>query len=153
MAVPIEFPSTTKHIALPLLFSGQAQKEFFINQSLVVLDALLLRGVDNSFSAPPADPTEGQCFRVTAEATDEWVGHEDDIAVCVAGAWHFIVPKNGMRVFDRTAGTQLHFRDGWQTAIEPVVPSTGSTVDAEARTALAELIEALRKVGIFPSAS
>ncbi|MHA7820400.1 MAG: DUF2793 domain-containing protein [Erythrobacter sp.] len=149
MALPIEFPSTTKHFSLPMLFSGQAQKEFFINQSFVVIDALLQHGVIDSLETPPSDASEGQCFRILANATGDWAGHDDELVVRVANAWHFVLPLEGMRVFDRNAAAMLHYNAGWQAATEPTVPDTGSTVDAEARTVLTELIEALRKIGIF----
>lgn len=149
MAVPLVFQSTTDCASLPLLFPGQAQKEFFVNQSLVVIDALLQQGVSESRTVPPADPSEGQCFRILSGAGEEWAGHEHEIAVSVADAWHFVAPAAGMRFFDRGAGVFLHYDGGWQTATEPAVPDTGTTVDAEVRAALGELIEALRKVGIF----
>lgn len=153
MAVPLEFPSTTKNFSLPMLFSGQAQKEFFINQSLVVIDALLQRGVNDSLVAPPSDPEEGQCFRIKGGAADDWAGHDDELAVRVAGSWHFVLPLDGMCIFDRGAGAILYFNAGWQTATEPSAPSTGSTVDTEVRAALSELIEALRNVGIFANSA
>lgn len=129
--------------------SGQAQKEFFINQALAVVDALLQRGVSGSFAAPPTEAIEGQCFRVSANATGDWVGRSDDLAVHLGGAWHFVSPQEGMTIFDRGAGALLHFNAGWQVASEPTVPSSGTTIDTEVRIALSELIEALRNIGIF----
>lgn len=114
-----------------------------------MIDTLLQHGVSESLVAPPADPSEGQCFRILAGASGDWTGHEHELAVSVAGAWHYVPSVAGMRLFDREAGVLLHYDNGWQTATEPAVPDTGSTVDAEVRAALGELIEALRKVGIF----
>ena len=53
MSDPIAFPSTTPSIGLPLLIPGQAQKEFFVNQALCLLDALHMRAVTASQPAPP----------------------------------------------------------------------------------------------------
>lgn len=149
MALPISFPSTTSNFALPLIFTGQAQREFTLNQSLIIIDALLQGGVTASQSTPPASADEGECFRVTAPAANDWIGHEDKIAIRVGGAWHFAVPGKGLRLFDRATGKTIHHDAGWQTASAPAAPSGGSVIDAEAREQLSDLIEELRKIGIF----
>lgn len=47
---------------------GQAQKEFYVNQSLAILDALAPRAVVASHSQPPADSVENACYPVTGPA-------------------------------------------------------------------------------------
>lgn len=149
MANPIAFPSTTAHISLPLLFSGQAQKEPFINHAFSTIDALLTGVVDDSLTTPPASPVEGSRYRVLANGTDEWQGHDDEIAIHVGGAWEFVPPHEGMSLFDTTARTSFFFASGWHAAIEPSLPTGGSVIDSEARAALSLLIEALQTAGIF----
>jgi hypothetical protein len=56
-----------------------------------------------------------------------------------------------MRVFDKSTGQVLLFRGGWQRPAAPTAPSSGAVVDAEARTAIADLVTALIEAGIFPS--
>ena len=153
MTTPISFPSTSSNFSLPLLFAGQAQKEFSLNQSLSIIDALLLQSVDASASVPPAGPADGAKYRVQAGASGDWSGHDDDIAIQIGGAWHFVAPKNGMNLFDREAENTLHYNSGWKSAAEPTAPSGGATVDSEARAAIVELIEALRNLGVFPATS
>ena len=150
MAVPISFPSTTARFGLPLLFSGQAQKEFSINQAFAMVDSLLQSSILESVDTPPPSPTEGDCYRVVAPATGDWLDHEDDIAVSLGGAWQFVRPQPGMRVYDVAEGAILHYESEWKRAEEPALPSGGSVIDAEARQAIAELMEALRKIGVFP---
>ena len=152
MTAPISFPSTTKHVSLPLLFAGQAQKEFFINESLSVIDALLPSIVAGSLAAPPAQSEEGSIFRITAGATLEWAGHDDELAIQIGGEWRFVTPFEGMTVFDQTNGVLLHFRSGWQSASSPNEPSGGAVIDTEARQMLSELVNSLRMLGVFPSA-
>ena len=149
MQPPVSFPSTTPRLSLPLLFAGQAQKEFFLNQAFSVIDAQASGTCLASLSTPPADPVEGACYRITAPASEEWTGHEDQLALRIAQSWHYIEPADGMRVFDRTAGVLLVFGTQWRSAEAPALPQAGSTIDTEARETIASLIEELRKIGIF----
>jgi len=149
MTAAIEFPSTTPHFALPLLFSGQAQKEFYINQAISVIDSMLQGGVSDSLSTPPANPSEGEAFRVLPSSTGVWAQREDQLAIWIGGSWHYVQPALGMMIFDRAASTMLYFKAGWQNASEPAVPVGGTTVDNEARAAVSDLISALKTMGIF----
>lgn len=148
MAEPIAFPSTTTNLSLPLLFSGQAQKEFSLNHALTVIDVMMQRTVDQSLASPPTSPADGSSFRILANPDGEWTGHADEIALWIGGSWHFAQAVDGMAIFDRTANQSLRFFGGWNAAIEPTIPSGGSIVDTEARATLVELIEALRAYGI-----
>ena len=127
---------------------GQAQKEFYVNQALTILDALEQRTVAGSMSQPPANAGEGACYRVTAPASDQWSGHTDHIAIRISESWHFVVPAEGMMMFDRAAGYWLCFRAAWENAPALGVPSGGTVIDVEARAALAQLIAGLRSIGL-----
>lgn len=150
MSNPITFSSATPNTGLPLLIAGQAQKEFFVNQALSVLDALQPQAVNASQPLPPLDADEGDCFRVTAPAVQAWDGCEDHLAIRIGGGWHFVSPRSGMHVFDRTANQTLFFLSGWQIATTPIIPATGTVIDVEARTAIDQVIAALRDIGILP---
>jgi len=149
MSNPISFPSTTVNYSLPLLFSGQAQKEFSLNQMVALVDALLHKSVDDSLSSPPTNPDESSVYRVTGDAIDAWVGKENQIAIWLGGAWHFISPKAGMQLFDRQAETLLHYDTAWVSATEPAAASGGTVIDTEARQMLVSIVEALRIYGVF----
>ena len=56
-----------------------------------------------------------------------------------------------MRLFDRSTGQLLLFRDGWQRPAAPTISGSGEVIDVEARTAIANLVTALIDAGIFPS--
>lgn len=150
MAEPISFPSTTVNISLPLLFSGQAQKEFFLNQALAMLDAVIVWSVEDTMDAPPPNTQEGHCYLVSSNASGDWQGHDDEIAVRIGGAWQFISPVNGMDVFDRTLGQKLFFRTSWEAAAVPQEPTGGAVVDNEARAAIVEILNSLQNLGILP---
>ena len=51
-----------------------------------------------------------------------------------------------MRILDRSTGQERFYRAGWEVPNVPASPTGGSTVDAEARTAIDGLIAALRQV-------
>jgi len=153
MSDPIALASSTPALGLPLLYAGQAQKEFFVNEALCLLDALYARAVNASQSAPPAGAADGACYRVTATATGAWAGQEERLAVHVAGAWRFVAPAEGMVVFDRATGRFVIFRSHWQPA-EPVsVPAGGTVIDVEVRAALSALIGALQTMGVLAAPS
>lgn len=149
MANSIAFPSTTAHLGLPLLFTGQAQKEPFINHTITAIDALLTGVIDASLTSPPSGPVEGSRYRVLANGTDDWLGHDDEIAIHLGGAWQFIGPHEGMKIFDSAARTSYFYASEWQAAAEPSPASGGNVIDTEARAALTGLIDALRTAGIF----
>lgn len=151
MADPIFFPSTTVNFALPLLFSGQAQKEFTLNQALAAIDALLAGVVEASLDQPPIDPAEGECYRIAAQASGEWADHSDEIAARIGNGWHFVTPREGMEVFDRSLGIRMIFRGQWQSALAPAVPQGGAVIDTEARATLAQLVEVLQQMGTLPA--
>lgn len=151
MSDPIAYPSVTPVIGLPLLVAGQAQKEFFVNQALCLLDALHQRAVTASQPAPPptSSAQEGECYRVTAPAAGVWSDHEDEIAILIGGDWHFVAPQEGMQVFDRSGGQLVVYRSRWEHAGLPAGPTGGTVIDAEARAVIASLIHALQAIGVL----
>lgn len=133
------------------MLSGQSQKEFYVNEAHGLADALLHAACEGEATDPPATPVEGQAWLVGASATGDWAGEDGKLASYQAGNWLFATPNDGMRLFDRSTGQVLLFRGGWQRPSAPAAPSGGTTIDAEARTAIADLIGALTAAGFFPS--
>lgn len=77
-------------------------------------------------------------------------GWEDGaIAYRQGGGWLFIAPRDGMRVFDRSAGQVRLYDGGWIAPSTPASPSGGTVVDTGARAAIAALVSALQSAGIF----
>ena len=150
MAEPITFSSSTARINLPLLFSGQAQKEFFVNQALAIIDTLNGNTVSAVLAAPPLDPVEGSCYLVGASPTDDWIDRSDQLACRIGDSWHYIDPVEGMEIFDQASGQKVVYSSEWSRAVEPTEPSGGSVVDVEARSAIVELIAALSVAGVLP---
>jgi hypothetical protein len=150
MTDPISFTSTSPRFSLPLLFVGQSQKEFTINEALARADALLHCAIESQLATPPATPAEGGCWLVATGATGDWAGHAGEIACREAGAWLFVTPRDGIRILNKATGQQMFYRTGWQAPSTPAAPSGGTTIDTQARTAINALIAALKTSGILP---
>lgn len=149
MADPISFTSTSPRFELPFLFAGQSQKEFYVNQAHALTDALLHTVVQGVANGPPTNPAAGECWIVGDTPTGLWAGRAASIAAFEAGTWLYISPHDGMQVYDKAAGQRASFADGWQHAGSVGVPSGGATVDAQARTAIGQLVTALVSAGIL----
>lgn len=98
----------TTHLALPYIDAAQAQKHVTHNEALQRLDALVqLSVIARGQSAPPASPTEGERYLVGAGASGAFAGKDFQIAVRLAGAWTFLVPRAGWSVY--VAAERLSF--------------------------------------------
>lgn len=51
--------------------------------------------LDRDLTTPPASPTNGDRYIIPAGATGAWSGKTNQIAVRIAGAWEYHVPKVG----------------------------------------------------------
>lgn len=150
MTDPISFTSASPRFSLPRLFAGQAQKEFFVNEANARIDILLHPLVKGVADTPPASPVEGDCWLIGSAPTGHWQAHGGELAGFQGGNWLFVAPVEGMAVYDTAAGKIRRFANGgWNTPPQVPVPNGGTTIDAEARTAIAGLIAALTSAGIL----
>ncbi|GEN99689.1 hypothetical protein NSE01_15220 [Novosphingobium sediminis] len=150
MTDPLSFSSASPRFALPMLFSGQSQKEVIVNEALLAADVLLHPAIEAVLSAPPAAPTNGQCWLVGAGATGAFAGQSSRIAAWSEGGWRFIAPREGTRAYDVAAAAYRIFAGGnWQLAPAPAAPTGGSVIDSQARTAIAAIITTLRSAGVL----
>lgn len=116
--------SETAILGLPLLAPAQAQKHVTVNEALGRIDALAQLVIrTQSLTAPPAAPAEGDCHAVPVGATGLWAGQEGRLAICRAGGWDFIAPRNGWRGFILELGQEAVFAGGaWQTGVMAASP-------------------------------
>ena len=149
MSHPIAFETATPRLALPLLFAGQAQKEFTVNEALTRADIALHCTVEDEVAAPPSAPQPGQAWLVATSPSGVFVGHTAAIAGFTAGGWRFIAPRPGLQVYDRASACFRHYTNAWQRCVAPATPSGGATIDQEARAAIGNLLEKLVSAGIL----
>ena len=153
MPEPFALGSTSPRHGLPYLHPGQTQKEFFVNEALARLDALVQPTVLDERPLPPADPQAGDAYLVAAGAQGDWQGEDGAIAVHQGTHWLFQQPLPGASVRRLDTGQVSIYAGspagGWTTASEPAEPTGGTTIDSQARAAIAALITALRHSGIF----
>lgn len=160
----------TPRWSLPLLAAGQAQKELYHNEALILIDALLHGQAESAdLGAPPADPAIGRCWIVATGASGAWAGQEGSIACWSEGGWRFIAPRAGLEIGLAGSGRRLRYDgaqwregmtrpDGLYVSDQRVVgtrqvaipaPSGGATIDAEARGAIAAILTAVRAHGLI----
>ncbi|MEM8825882.1 MAG: DUF2793 domain-containing protein, partial [Pseudomonadota bacterium] len=86
----------TARLGLPLLASGQAQKEVTHNEALTRLDRWTHPRVESRReTTPPASPDAGAAWIVAADATGDWAGRDGDIAEW-DGVWRYFQPPAGL---------------------------------------------------------
>ena len=162
--------ATTPRLGLPLLAAGQAQKEIVHNEALALADMLmqpLAESLDRN--DPPSAALPGQTWVVGDAPTGAWAGHARAIAGWGEGGWRFVPAVEGLSVTLRSPGSGAIFRDGsWREGVVEAreirvdgvrvtgprraaisTPSGGATVDAEARSAVAAILAALRAHGLI----
>jgi hypothetical protein len=162
--------SVTPRLEMPFLSAGQAQKEFFHNEALQTLDALVAGAVEEGpRSAPPSAPAVGASYIVGALPTGAWGGKPQFVATFTSGGWRFVTPVEGMTLYVKSTGNWATFRLGaWEigslrgsnvvlngqqvvgsraTAIASAVG--GTTIDVQARAALDQILAALRQHGLI----
>lgn len=160
----------TARLALPFILPGQAQKEFYHNESLVRIDIALHAAVEGApLDNPPNTPALGQTWLVAAGAGGAWSGKDGALASWTQGGWRFIEPIPGMLAWNKAADHWLHWRQGaWsggelsaaayfvsgkkvvgdrQAAVPS--PSGGTIIDEEARSAIVALTAALKSHGLI----
>ena len=110
-------------LQMPYLAASQAQKHMTHNEALSMLDGLVhLAVVSRVVATPPASPTNGQRYLVPAAPTAEWVGRTGKVALRMEGAWRYLTPIEGWRLWVSDEDLLLSF-DG-SVWVSPGVPGS-----------------------------
>ncbi len=149
---------STQRFGLPLLVHGQGQKDVTHNEAIAGIDVLLHGQIESAgLLRPPAGAAVGAAWLVGTPAEAEWSGRDGQIAHLSAAGWRFFPPATGLALWNAAIGRCQRF-DGMNWRLDPkpalAVPaapsvSGGTTVDAEARAALAAIVTRLIELGVF----
>lgn len=161
---------TTDRLDLPLLASGQAQKELTHNEALTRLSfASQTSVVAVAPAGEPSSPAAGQCWIVGAAPSGAWAGRAHHLACWTANGWRFLAPFDGLTAWSVADGKYAVYSSGvWTIGVIRAArlevggvqvtgarqgaiasPSGGSVIDAEARAAIGSILAALRTHGLI----
>jgi Protein of unknown function (DUF2793) len=97
-------------LALPYLASAQAQKHVTHNEALSMIDGLLhLSVISRSLSTPPGVIVDGDRYLIAASPTGDWAGQAGLVALRMEGAWRFLAPRKGWRLWVEAENILLVF--------------------------------------------
>src|SRR3546814_6332332 len=89
----------TPRFGFPYLYAGQAQKEVFHNEALILADLLVQAYAKSADQmVPPQTPAPGECWIVGDAPSGDWAGWAGALACWTHGGWRFVSPRPGMRV-------------------------------------------------------
>ncbi len=161
---------TTDRLSLPFIIAGQAQKEIWHNEALMLIDTLVQSSVVAvAPTAVPTAPILGECWIVGASPAGLWAGKAQHLAGWTSGGWRFMPPREGMSCWSLADTVVVRFASGaWVKGVEQALSykvngqqvvggraaaiatvSGGSTIDAEARLALNAMLATLRTHGLI----
>jgi hypothetical protein len=108
--------SNSTHLALPFLEASQAQKHVTVNEALARIDAQIhLSVLSRGLTAPPSTPVEGDRYLIAAAPTAAWASHAGKLALWLEGAWVYVIPREGWRMWVADEDQLLIFNGtSWQ---------------------------------------
>lgn len=102
--------SATHRLKLPLIHSGQAQKEITHNEALNLLDVLINTvACDVSVNKPPAKTGLGELYIIGENPIAEFTNHPNEIAQKLESGWRFIAAHKWLIVTVDLDGSRYTF--------------------------------------------
>lgn len=101
----------THNLKLPILAENQAQKELLINESLIIIDALINNHVEDIINETPDESKDGDLYIIGLNPTKEdWIKFSNYLAYFYQG-WRLIKPKIGLKLWLKKKNS-FYFFDG-----------------------------------------
>ena len=98
--------SATPRLQLPLLSTGQAQKETSVNEAFQTCDIVAAGAIEElPRNDPPASPVIGSCM-LSAVCRPVTGGKAQFVAAFTSGGWRLLPPIEGMTFSSKQAATQ-----------------------------------------------
>ncbi|MFL6759360.1 DUF2793 domain-containing protein [Sphingomonas sp.] len=140
--------------------------------ALQTLDLVTVCAVEEApRSSPPTSPSLGACYIVGSSPTSAWAGKAQFLAGYTSGGWRLVPPIEGMSVYVKATGIWSNYRNGaWEMGrlrgatlvlgdvqvVGPRLPAiaapvAGTNADPEARSAINQILAALRQHGLIES--
>lgn len=92
---------------------AQANPHITVNTMMRILEAMSSRRLlDLSSNDPPSPAEDGGVYFINGSGTGEWAGHSNELAIAIAGGWHFIPPQEGWLFYSVQDGYMVQ----WQAA-------------------------------------
>jgi len=66
--------------------------------------------INQTTTAPPGSPSDGDAYVIGASATGAWTGKDRQIAIYEVSAWQYYAPYNGAEVYDANLGANIIYR-------------------------------------------
>jgi len=118
---------TTPKLVLKTLVEGQANSEPTVNETFLVIEALLAGRVENdTLTVPAGSESNGDVYLVAAAPTGAFAGQAGKLAIKVNGAWIFKAPTGGLQMFNH-ALKELQCYSSQESAWFPVQPRHSTT--------------------------
>lgn len=89
----------TTHLNLPYLFMSQAQKEVTHNLALAMMDLLIVPIVEQIANNSSTCVADNRMYLVGTSPTGAFVGHNNQLALLIGGAFYFVTPRTHMRIY------------------------------------------------------
>jgi hypothetical protein len=71
-----------------------------------------LRVFNQTTTAPPGSPAEGDAYIVGTGGTGAWAGHDGKIAIWETASWTILVPVDGWTVYDTSVNRAVYYDGG-----------------------------------------
>ena len=151
---------------------GCAGRSIISPGALLLLDVLVGGAVEEGpRNSPPSAPAEGASYIVGTSPSGAWSGQAGRIAAWDSSGWRFLAPGEGCSLWVKAAGVHACYRSGGGVvgtvagdrltvggqqvvgarAAAIASPTGGTTIDSEARAAVAAILAALRTHGLIAS--
>lgn len=114
----------TPRLALPFIQAAQSQKHVTVNESLVLMDSSVQPSVISvGGNTPPSAPVDGDMYVIGTAPTGLWAGQGNKVANLINGAWAFVPPFEGFRVYNQATEGDWRFTSAGSWAPQSVSPS------------------------------